>query len=100
MSEKKVTTVFMVILNNDGSFQAQLEQPETPIEVERQATVGDVLHTSRMIVREIELQELTGRVVDTFVNLLQASQPATPADAIKDALKERGIQPESSVTSE
>ena len=100
MSDKKIVTAFTIAVHDDGSFMAQLEQPEAPLEVERVATVADVLSVSKMVVKEIEMQELTSRIVETFVGILQAGQPQSPADVVKDALKDRGIQPESPAASE
>lgn len=100
MSEKKIITAFTIALHDDGSFMAQLEQPEAPLEIQRPATVADVLTVSKMVVKEIEMQEMTSRIVETFVGILQAGQPQAPADVVKDALKERGIKPESPATTE
>jgi hypothetical protein len=95
MADKVVDTVFVVSLFTDGTFTADLEQPETKIEVQRTATVYDVLTTSQSLVKEIENSQLTDRIIIALLSVLQGAQEASPADAVKDALKERGINPES-----
>lgn len=96
MSEKVVETAFLVALHTDGTFTAHLELPEEKIATERQATPADVLTISQNLVKEIESSQLTDRIVGTLMALMsQAAQVATPADAIKEKLAERGIKPES-----
>lgn len=95
MEEKEVETVFVVSVFADGTFSAALEQPEEKIEVKRVATVYDVLSISQALVKEIEHGQLTDRIVMSLIQLMQAATPPTPADAVKDALKDRGIDPES-----
>jgi hypothetical protein len=92
---KTVETVFFVSVFNDGTFLADLEQPENKIEVKRTATVYDVLTISQALVKEIEASQLTDRIVVSLLQVLQAAVPPKPADAVKDALKDRGIDPES-----
>lgn len=93
--EKEVETVFVVSVHTDGTFSASLVQPETPIEVKREATAYDVYNTSREIIKEIDLQQQTERIIVSLLSVLQGppAEP-TPAEAVADALKERGIKPE------
>lgn len=93
--EKEVDTVYVVSVYEDGTFSAALEQPEKPIEIKRPATIYDVLSISQALVKEIEHAQLTDRIMLSLVQLLQAAAPPAPADAVKEALKERGIDPES-----
>lgn len=95
MSEKEIDTVFVVSVFTDGTFSANLEQPDEPIPVKRTATVYDVLSISQALVKEIESSQLTDRIVLSLLQVLQAAAPPTAADTVKDALKERGIDPES-----
>ena len=90
-----VETVYTVTVYTDGTFSASLEQPEAPIEVKRQATVYDVLSISGALIKEIESSQLTDRIVVSILQVLQAQVPPSTADTVKDALKERGIEPES-----
>lgn len=92
--EQKIETAFVVTVNEDGTFAAHMEQPETPFEVSRPATAYDVLTTSQALVKEIESGQLTDRIMIALLSVLQAAAP-TPADAVKEKLKERGIDPES-----
>jgi hypothetical protein len=92
---KVVETVYTVTIFTDGTFSAALEQPEAPVEVQRTATVYDVLSISQALAKEIEHSQLTDRIIMSLVQVLQAMAPQTPAETVKDALKERGIDPES-----
>lgn len=91
--EQKIETAFVVTINTDGTFAAHMEQPEKPFEVLRQASAYDVLTTSQSLVKEIENGQLTDRIMMAMLAVLQATPP-TPADAVKEKLKERGIDPE------
>jgi hypothetical protein len=100
MAEKEVDTVFVVSVFTDGTFTADLEQPETKIEAKRTATVYDVLTTSAALVKEIENSQLTDRIMIALLSVLQGAQEPTPAEAVKEKLKERGIDPESASVTE
>jgi hypothetical protein len=93
--KQKIETAFVVTINEDGTFGAHMEQPEKPFEVSRLATPYDVLTTSQALVKEIEHGQLTDRIMIALLSVLQAAPPK-PADAVKEKLKERGIDPESS----
>jgi hypothetical protein len=92
--EENIEAAFVVTINADGTFAAHMEQPEKPFEVTRPATAYDVLTISQGLVKEIETSQLTDRIMVAMLTVLQAAPP-TPADAVKEKLKERGIDPES-----
>jgi hypothetical protein len=68
--------------------------PEEELTAVRQATTEDTYQTSRQIVDEIERNDLAVRVSNIVLSQLQPKPEHVP-DKIKDALKERGIDPES-----
>lgn len=99
MEDKTVETAYIVELYTDGTFAAMLELPEELPAVTRKATPADLVTVSQQLVKEIEHAQLTERIVVTLLSVLQQTPP-TPADAIKDKLKERGINPEGPVVTE
>jgi len=95
MSEnKEVETAFVVTLYTDGTFSAGLDPAEIGIEVKRQATASDVLTVSQNLVKEIEHGQLTERIVVTLMQVLMPPQEKTVPSAVKEKLKERGIEPD------
>jgi len=99
MENKEVETAYIVELYTDGTFAAMLELPEELPAVIRKATPADLVTVSEQLVKEIEHAQLTERIVVTLLSVLQ-QQPPSPADAVKDKLKERGINPEGPVVTE
>jgi hypothetical protein len=91
-TEKEIEFAFLVTQHVDGTYAAHLELPKEPLVTQRQATGADVLQMSQTLVKEIETQTLTERIVGTLVQLLQppVEQPTVP-EAVKEKLKERGI---------
>lgn len=96
--EKEVETSFLVNVHTDGTFSVNLE-PETT-EAKRLATTYDVFQTSQQIVKEIESQILVDRVVNAISSILMPPAEQSVPDTLKEKLAERGIQPESSATTE
>ena len=95
MSEAtEVETVFLVQVNTDGTFIAHLEQPEETLVAKRAPTTADVLTSSQGLVKEIEHAQLTDRILMGLVTLMAG--PPKASETVKDKLKERGIDPESS----
>jgi len=99
-NEKKIEAAFVVTINEDGTFVAHMEQPEKPFEVTRAATAYDILTISQSLVKEIEMGQLTDRIMMSLLTVLQGAPQPTPASAVKEKLKERGINPESAVEAE
>jgi hypothetical protein len=89
-----VETYFLITINEDGTLTSYAELPETLPEVKRSANNYDVYQASKQIVEEFDSNLLASKVAQT---VLVALQPQTPnvSDAVKDKLKERGIDPES-----
>jgi ribosomal protein L11 len=97
---KKVEAAYVVTIHEDGTFAAHMEQPEKPFEVTRAATAYDILTISQNLVKEIEMGQLTERIVLSILTVMQGAAQPTPAAAVKEKLKERGINPESAVEAE
>lgn len=97
MSETpKALTAFFIVVTPEGGFQISLEQPKETIEVERQATTADVYQICQQVVKELDNQVLTDRVVATLAQalgpILEALTPPpveTIPDKIAAKLKER-----------
>ena len=94
-NEKVVETQFVVNLYTDGTFSVELEKPEDAPETQRNATVNDVYQWSNTLIQEIDSQKLTERIVTSLFALMQPPAEPTTSDVVKEALKERGIDPES-----
>jgi cobalamin biosynthesis protein CbiG len=85
---------YLVVRGLDGSLVTYTQLPEEELKAVRQATTEDTYQTSRQIVDEIERSDLAMRVSNIVLAQLQPKAEQVP-DKIKDALKERGIDPES-----
>lgn len=92
-------TYFLVVVNGDGTLATFAELPEEPLEAKRQANNYDVYQAAKQIVDDFEMGMLADRVAKTVLTALMPPVQ-TPADAVKDKLKERGIKPESTPTAE
>ena len=92
-------TYFLVLVNEDGTIATFAELPEEPIEAKRQANNYDVYQAAKQIVDDFEMGMLADRVARTVIETLMPPVQ-TPADAVKDKLKERGIKPESTPSAE
>jgi hypothetical protein len=90
-----VETFFLVTVTPDGGFVTYTKMPEEPIEAARQATTHDVYMVSQQIVKELDQQMLVERIAMAVANALVPAPEPTVPDRLKDALKERGIDPES-----
>jgi hypothetical protein len=95
-NDKQVEVAFLVLLHTDGTFAVKLEDLTEPVEAARVADAGDVLNVSQTIIEELKAQALVSRIVLA----LQPPQQPTVSDKVKDALKERGIDPESTSIAE
>lgn len=89
-----IETYFVVYVNKDGTLTTNVTLPEEALESERVATNWDIYQTSKQIVDEFESNILANKVAQAVIATLMPKVP-TPADNIKDKLKERGINPES-----
>lgn len=100
MSGKEIETFFTVILHTDGSLSVALENPEKPLEAKREATNTDVFAVSKQIVQELEQAQLVERIVGTLVSVLTPPAQETVPDKVKNKLKERGIDAETTASTE
>ena len=94
MSDKEIETFFTVVVNTDGTLNVALDNPAEPIVAKREATNADVFAVSKQIVHELEQGQLVDRIVTTLLTLLQPPAEETIPDKVKNKLKERGIDPE------
>ena len=91
----KIETFFITVINNDGSISTLTEFPAEAFDFARTANRADVYQTSKQIVDEVEQSILVDRIVEAVVNSLKPAAPQTVPDRVKEALKNRGIDPES-----
>lgn len=87
-------TYFLITVNTDGTLTSYAEIPEDLPKPGHTATNYDIYQAAKQIVEEFEMTMLADRVARQVVGTL-IPQVQSPADAIKDKLKERGISPES-----
>jgi hypothetical protein len=89
-----IETFFITVINSDGSISTLTEFPTEPFEVARTASRFDVYQTSKQIVDEVEQSALVERIVAAVTQSLNPPVQTVP-DRVKEALKNRGIDPES-----
>ena len=89
-----VETFFLITVNSDGTLTSYTEMPEEVFETARVANHHDIYQAAREIVQDFEQQMISNRVAQTVLQVLMPQAPPTPAEAVKDKLKERGINPE------
>lgn len=94
-----VETYFFITVNEDGTLTSHTEIPAELPEQNRKATTWDVYSTAKQIVEEFDRQLLVDRIISGVVSVLNPQVP-TVSDVVKDALKERGIDPESTAPTE
>lgn len=90
-------TFFIVYVNADGSITTDVSLPkgeDAEFTIAHMATNWDIYQTAKQIVDEFESNILANKVAQAVIATLMPPV-STPADAIKDKLKERGINPES-----
>jgi hypothetical protein len=95
-----VETYFLLTVNEDGTLTSYTEIPAELPEQKRVATNWDVYTTAKQIVEEFDRQLLVDRILQGVAGILTPPPVATPSDKVKDALKERGIDPESATPAE
>jgi len=86
---------YIVVRGKDGSLVTYTEMPKEDLNPERKATTGDIFATSRDIVDEVNKQDMVARITQAVVSNLMPQPEPTVADKVKEALKDRGIDPES-----
>ena len=90
-----VETFFIIAVNDDGSLTSHTQWPDEPIVPQRFATTYDIFQSSKQIVDEFEQQVLAERIAKMVAAQLTVKEAPSVPDRLKDALKERGIDPES-----
>lgn len=90
----KAEYFYVVIKTADGQLMTYTEYPEQDIDAERKAVTSDVYDSSKQIVDEVEKGDLAARVAELVVQRLRPETPKL-SDSVLDALKKRGIDPES-----
>lgn len=89
---------FLVTANSDGTFSTYAEIPKD-LESDHPASTYEMFSSMREIVQEMDASIMVDRIVNRLAGVLAPPQPST-ASRVADALKERGIQPESQPVSE
>jgi hypothetical protein len=85
---------YTVTVSVDGSVLIDPKVPEDKTEdVLREATIIDIMDTSRKLISDLERQILMDGL-NEVISSLSPQEPAKVSDTVKDALKERGITPE------
>lgn len=90
----KVETYFLIVINEDGTLTSYSELPAELPEANRTANNYDVYQSAKQIVEEFDSNLLANKVAQVVLASLQPQGPSVPS-AVKDKLKERGIDPES-----
>lgn len=88
-----IQTYFLITVSDDGSITSYTEIPED-LKAERVANNFDVYQAAKQIVDEFDQQLQADRIARTVAAMLAPKQES-PVDKVRDALKERGIDPES-----
>lgn len=94
-----VETYYLLCINEDGTLTSYTEVPADLPEARRKANNWDVYTSAKQIVEEFDRQLLVDRVLQGVAGLLNPQVPQV-SDKVKDALKERGIDPESATPAE
>lgn len=90
-------TFYIVVRGIDGSLVTLTEVPEEGLVAQRVANTGDMYETAKQIVHEVDTNDLAMRVANLVAGHLVPKEAPSVPDRLKDALKERGIDPESIV---
>lgn len=90
----KAEYFYVVIKTEDGQLITFTEYPEEDIEAQRKAVTADIYDTAKQIANEVEQSDLAMRVADIVVSRLRPEAPKL-SDSVLEALKKRGIDPES-----
>lgn len=90
-----IETMFLIALGTDGSLTSYGEIPAELPEANRAANNFDVYQAAKQIVDDWESSMLVEKITRSVVAALQPSEPQSIPDAIKEKLKERGINAES-----
>lgn len=85
---------YIVVKAPDGSLVTFTEMPEEGLTATRPATTQDMYLNSKQIIDEVDKNDLALRVAELVASRL-APKADSVSDKIKDALKERGIDPAS-----
>jgi hypothetical protein len=83
---------YVVTVKNDGGVE--ISPTEDDGGVERTATAIDIIDTSRKLIADLERQ-ITMDALQQLVDLLVPAPAPTASEQVANALKERGITPES-----
>jgi beta-lactamase class A len=89
-----VDTLFLIAINEDGTFTSFTTLPEELPTANRVATTYDVYQTCKQIADNFDTQILVDRITKAVVSALNPPQE-TVQDKVKEALKKRNINPES-----
>lgn len=75
----KAVTAFLVVTKSDGSHVG-IADVNTPLELERPATINDMYVGSAQVMRDVEIMQITQNVVQNVINAqMQMAQQAMAA---------------------
>lgn len=89
-----IETYFVITVNVDGTLTSYAKVPENLPEETRPANNWDIYQAAKQIVEEFENQRIADRVAQTIIAAMNPPA-AKVSDKVAEALKDRGINPES-----
>ena len=91
--ENQIESYFITVMNSDGTITTMPDFPEEGLTRTRSVTNYDVYQTSKQVVEEFESSLLADKIARTVLRSLNPEVP-TISDKVKEALKDRGVNPE------
>ena len=85
-------TYFIAVLSKNGQVITLPEMPENGIKADRPVTNYDVYETSRQVVEEFNNSLLAQKITEMLLPALLNPPTQQVSDKVKEALKERGFQ--------
>jgi hypothetical protein len=94
-----VETYFLIAVNEDGSYTTYADLPEEEITRNHTATTFEIYNTVRDLAKEMENQLMVERIAGSILDALVPTNQDV-SGTVLNALKERGIKPDSAATNE
>jgi hypothetical protein len=92
---QEVETLFLIAIGTDGSLTSFGEVPEDMPKPNRLANNLDVYQASKQIVDDWESGMLVDRITRSVLAAINPPAPQSVPEKLKEALKDRNINPES-----
>ena len=93
-----VETYFLIAVNEDGSYTTYADLPEEEMTRNHTATTFEIYNTVRDLAKEMENQLMVERIAGSILDALVPTNQ--DVWTVLNALKERGIKPDSAATNE